>query len=507
MSVTLSTMLSLSCGLRLVLATILVLSAPSADDRALQAAVRHLRRAVVPRRDGSHLLLLASLRQMRDPTLRSFFYELSQQGNSLLRIHAILGLAEIDESGHIDPWLISQLDSPQARYAAIVNALQLNLIETAQMEELLGWDDLEAQPRAELLARLVAEGKAVDRAALKRLADNPSLDIAGTAAVTLVELGDSSVFDAYRGRVGAAPRAEQTRHLREMFAAAESYGFTSALDWIAETVNDPQTAPEVKTQGIATVLALDPQRGVVLWEAALGSQPSYATCVRYGLLLLEAGPSVPAEAYDRLPRGDPLIERMAAAGRAVSSGENVAAALNALIDLGHTNTTRWAMTVVEEIDGDQAKLVYEHLIDRVEGDPQRRDERAQLAHIAAAKLFEIDQDAVIERLNAAEDDSLTQQAILMGLLESKSEAAGEAARGIKRIGFGRADSLALILVAKHTKEPTVEELYQLGVIASGGGRVSEFLQAQAAWLYLKHTGKIEQALAATFADATSTGPG
>ena len=39
------------------------------------------------------------------------------------------------------------------------------------------------------------------------------------------------------------------------------------------------------------------------------------------------------------------------------------------------------------------------------------------------------------------------------------------------------------------------------LIAAGGGRISSVLQAQTAWLYLKHTRKIERALSETFADA------
>jgi hypothetical protein len=92
-----------------------------------------------------------------------------------------------------------------------------------------------------------------------------------------------------------------------------------------------------------------------------------------------------------------------------------------------------------------------------------------------------------------------QQAILLGLFETGSARAGEAAGALPRIGSGRADSLALLLQAKHAKTLAPDQLRQLGTIASGGGRVSAILQVQAAWLYLKHTGKTDQAIAAVFA--------
>ncbi|MHC4080525.1 MAG: hypothetical protein ACYS15_08485 [Planctomycetota bacterium] len=490
--------------LHLILALTLVFpAAAAASDRAVDASIRQLRRVVVPRRDGSHLLLLTSLRQLRDPTLRSFYYQLSQYGSPLVRIHAILGLAEIDESGQIDPWLISQLDSPEARYAAISHALMQDLIDTEHIEKLLEWDDLESKARGLLLAEQVARGGPPDREALAHLAEHPTLHIAGLASCVLAQLGDSAPFSAYRARVEALPRPESVRHLRVILGAVAEYKLDAVIDWVVDIVGSPDTDPEIVAEGIATVLVLDPPRGVSLWTRALGSSPGYGKCVRYALLLLKAGSTVPASAYDRLPKGDELIDAMAQAGEAISSGQDAAGDLIALLDMGHLKTARWAMSAVKELPEEQAARIYLHLLDGVDGDRRGRDERAELAMTATARLFEIDPETVTQRLAQVPDDSLTQQAMLLGLLESRSPAAGEAARGVKRIGFSQADSVALILIAKHAQPPSADELAQLGIVASGGGRVSEGLRAQAAWLYLKHTSKIEQALAETFADASS----
>jgi len=42
------------------------------------------------------------------------------------------------------------------------------------------------------------------------------------------------------------------------------------------------------------------------------------------------------------------------------------------------------------------------------------------------------------------------------------------------------------------------------VIAAGGGKISEMLRAQAAWLYLRHADRIEQALVNVFATAAES---
>jgi hypothetical protein len=329
------------------------------------------------------------------------------------------------------------------------------------------------------------------------------VDVSALAALALAQLGDVAPMSDYRARLDAMPPAERARHLQIMLRAIADYRLTGLADWVADLVAASETAPETAAEGVAALLVLDPERGVALWTRVLGAAPSYGKQVRFALMLLAAGADVPATAYDRLPEGDQLIDAMAAAGRAISSGEDAAGPLIALLDLGHLKSTRWAMDAAEQLPDDQAARIYAHLIDRVDGDARGRDERAELAMMATARLFEIDPDAVTERLDRAEDDGLTQQAMLMGLLESRSPAAGEAARRVKRIGFSAADSVALILIAKHADPLSEEELEQLGVIASGGGRVSDGLRAQAAWLYLKHTSTIEQALAETFADAGS----
>jgi hypothetical protein len=56
-----------------------------------------------------------------------------------------------------------------------------------------------------------------------------------------------------------------------------------------------------------------------------------------------------------------------------------------------------------------------------------------------------------------------------------------------------------LLDAKHSPALSDDELKQLGLVVSGGGRVSDVLQIQAAWLYLKHTNQVQAALGTIFA--------
>ncbi len=490
----------------LVLASaVIAMAAAAVSDRAVVASTRHLQSAVQRQPNGSDLLLLSSLRQLRDPRMRAFFLQLAQNGRPMARIHAILGLAEIDPSGHIDPWLISRLDFPDARYATVENAIQLDLIDTPQMKELLGWDDLEAKSRVLLYAQIMTRDEPVDRQALADIAAHTEMDVAGLAACLLAQLGDTETFDAYRTNLAKVPDDFRNRLLAGLWGAIRAYELNATLDWIAETIEQGDLRPEVVAQGVSTLLVLDPDRGAALWSQTLGVDPTYSRTVRFALILLGTGTAVPTSAYDRLSGDDPLLARMANAGRSLASGVDVASNLIELVDLGHAGTMRWVINVAELLDDEQAVRLYGHIIDTVEtGVADSAEARAQVAFVAAGRLFDIDPDGLVGRLDRAPDNSLMQEAILLGLLESTSSAAASAARRINRSGFSRADSLATILIAKHSQQLTPGELQQLGVIAAGGGQISEMLRAQAAWLYLRHADRIEQALVNVFATAAES---
>ncbi len=471
----------------------------STEDRAVEASLRHLRQTIAPQRNGADLVALFSLRQLRDESLRPFFYQLAQRGEPLVRVHAILGLGEIDETGHVDPWLITQLESSAGRYTVITNALKMELLDTEQIYQMLANDELEARPRVVLLAHLISESEPVDQQAVARLAASGNRSVAGLAACLLAQLGDNSGLSSYRAQLLTLPQRDRNRHLIDLLQAIGNYRLTAALDLGEDVLAAPGADDEVVRAGLATMLVLDPHRGVTLLNQYLTNDTSYSRYVRFALMLLEAGSDVPASAYDSLPTDDELLGRMARAGRAVSLGADASQPLIDLLSLGHARASRWAVVAAGQLDTAQATRVYEYLINAVDGDRRGRDERAELAMIATARLFEINPQAAIDELVKAEDDSLTQEAILLGLFDSRAPSAGEAARGVKRIGYGRADSMALILIAKHANRLTKRELRDLGVIASGG-RVSAVLQAQAGWLYLKHAGQLEQTLAMIFAD-------
>ncbi len=495
------------CGLWLtiILSQLIVPSAFAArpitlDDRATAASLRLVQKAITPQRDGEDLLLIFSLRQLRDPSLKSFFYQLAQQGGPAIRVHAILGLGEISENSQVDPWLIGQLDSAQARYTVIANSLQMDFLGSDQIKLLLENDQLEARSRITLLAEQVSNGEEVDRDALLRLVKNTNSSVAGLAACLLAQLGDKEHLTNYQSSLKTVSSPNQEKQLSSLFRAISEYRLTDALGLIDEVLIDSSSQNDVVLQGLATMLTLEPARGAVYFSRFFESETLNSNKVRYALLLLEVSAHVPIDIFDLLPADDQLLNSLANAGRAVRRGSDAIKPLMELLKLRHYRASRWALRAAKDLDTQQATEIYGYLLSSARTDRQYQNERAEMAMIAAARLFDINPEVVIDYLLEVEDDSLIQEAILMGMFDSASPEAGIAASRVKRVGYGRADSLALILIAKHAKKISVDDLNNLGVIASGGASVSDVLQAQAAWLYLKHSNLIETALADIFAD-------
>ena len=81
------------------------------------------------------------------------FYDLLQHDEWQVQVHALLGLAEIDEAEGLEPWLVTQID-PLAREQVIPNALDMNLLTIAGMKKLIEWDRLETRHHLLLRARV-----------------------------------------------------------------------------------------------------------------------------------------------------------------------------------------------------------------------------------------------------------------------------------------------------------------------------------------------------------------
>lgn len=481
----------------LLLATLLGFVQMATASDAVDASIRQIQKACLTQRNGSHLPRLAALRQLGDPTLRTLFERLLDHADWQVQVHAVLTLAELRTPQRISAEQVRRVDAV-AQEAIIANAIDLELLGPEQIEGFLEAGSLEPMATMMLMAERILAGEPVEIKTLREWTTLPDFRHAAMASCLLAMLGDTGPLIMFSNRLTGLSPAQYTQNLLLVLEMIRQYKIRLAKDWVARLIEGNDLHYEVEYRAVLTLLTLDPEAGLHHWRRRLGAHPNHRDSIRYGLLLVASGVSADPAEFDRLQENDELVDTIVRIGQADESSEARTRAMIDLLELGHRRSTEWLMSTLPDLDDETATRICLYLIDRLA--QNRRDRHTALAIQATTDLVEIDASRIERLLRQAEDDSIQQQAILLGLFQTDREFAGHAAASIKRIGFSRADSLALILMAKHDLELQPGDLETLGMIASGGGSLSEALQTQAGWLYLKRTGKLDDALSRIFSE-------
>jgi len=471
------------------------------DAAALDASIRTLSRAITVQRDNLHNELLRSLRALADPTLAPFFSRTIEQPDMYVRINGILGLAEVSDAKTLDPLALRRVESELERLQVIDQASVFGLLDAPTINRVLAWDDLEETPRLTLIGELVKAGQALgdsELAHLARLAESDKDTVRGLARMILSHVRDDrEPFAAYRSTLTALADRTRSQAIGWLLSDIGRYRLSRLLWWIEELLAEPEIEKSTVLAALAAAIHSDPARGNELLIEHARTNREHVHLVRLGLLLLAmvSEHDIPSESFEVLRDGEGLTEAIADFGVALNGGNDAVAAANALSDLDHWQSSSHLIFAVKKLQRPQQSLILRHLIGRVEKSDYRPDDRVALAIAATPRLLEADPDAVRSMLSGEVAlGGRLQEAILTGLLASREPVAQEMARLITRRGPGRAESYALLLIAKHADALTPEEFRDLGVVARGGGRLSPAFEAQAAWLYLKHAGRIDYAM-------------
>jgi hypothetical protein len=437
--------------------------------------------------------------------LRPLFLKLANSDDWLLQTHGILGLAELAPEKRADPWLIKRLaasretDARGDRGVTLLLAMDLDLLGPEQVPGILEWEDLRALPKIRLLCFLAGSGQTPDLTIVEPLAAHEDIEVAGLASCLLANFGTSEPLEAYLERLSKEDDRLRQQMLWLLCEGIDRYRFDGMLAFVKRETSTAAPDSRLAFAGLAAMLSLDPATGARRYADMLAAEPSMSTRIRCGLLVLRAGPGVPTSTWDGLAGEGQLADRLARAGKAIN-GPEAADALIALVDSGHQPSIEAVLDVTKKLDPSIGREVYGALIDRVDDDGANTAEVIANAIVAATRLMDLDADLVANLVRVAPDDGIRQEVLLHGLLASDSPRATEIVSGVRRIGAGRADSLALLVLARHAESLDVEDLRRLGVIAAGGRRVDSVLRVQAAWLYIRLTGRTEIAMSRIFSN-------
>ena len=161
-----------------------------AADDALDAAMYLLQKATAVNRSGTHHRLLKALRHLQDPTLAPLFTDLSQRDRPSLRVHGVLGLAELSANHQLDLQHLMEIDPPALQAELISSALDAELMSLDDCERVLQWKGIDRGVKLVLATRLVEAGRFEDVALLREAMRDDMPVRRAMAAALLVQMGD-----------------------------------------------------------------------------------------------------------------------------------------------------------------------------------------------------------------------------------------------------------------------------------------------------------------------------
>ena len=463
-----------------------------------ETALRPLKDALLSESEGQQHAAVIALRELRDPTLKPLFATLVAGDRWALRVDGILGLAELDASGKVDLAKVERLPGERDRDAAINAMLALKIADAAQIRAMLDWIDLPSSQRVLLAGELRRLGGSPDAALLARLASSKTPEVAGFASCILLDLKSpdaAQLAAAARAQIAALPAASRSAAVAQIAEASAADGLAGAGPFVAELLRLPDVADDARMRGIGSLLTLSPANAYPLLQAGIAADPSQASRMRHLAVLIASGARAPAEVWNGFANGDSMIDDLVAAGTALTAGDEKAA-YSRLVGLERRVVLRAALDGARRIGPSAERALALACLELVLKPGPTPPALSETLLLALFRLAEMAPEELRAPLNADGLDEPTREAFLMALLNAGTREAADVARTAKgktsRLGEGQ----IAVLVARNAESLTPAELDELMLVAGGGVKVALPVRQQAAWLWMKHAKRCDDAIAA-----------
>jgi len=470
-------------------------------DQTVDAAVWLLERATLVHRDGQHNVLLRSLRQMEDPRLEPLFSELTQRRHPGLKIHGILGLAELRDPPKLDMALVADIKDSAVQAQLLSAAIDSDLLTIEDAETLAGWPGLDPAVRVLVAGKLVAEGKQVDPALLNEAlaADNEALRAMATLLKLNIEQGDPIAmlkeFD-----LSESINRDRVRGL--LLQTAMKYEFDVIGPWAMRMLDEDDLDRAIGYQALRAAMMFDVEGAVNAWMHRFDTATdNIAERLRLAMLALDIAEHVHPAVFEAMIDDDiEEIRQIGRVGLAIRNDRPAGATVADLVKMNNLLASRWALQYAVDLSEDDPATARPMLTAVIEAagdtEPRFRAQRVEHAVLASQKLFENDPQAVgVLRGLFADSPLIVTEAMLMGLIRVTEGDPLPLVNAIDEFKSRTAESMALVIQAKHGQRLTDAQREQLSLIVRGGAGLQDPLRIQAAWAYLKHTQQDRVALA------------
>jgi len=469
-----------------------------ADDTA-DSAVWLLKKTTLVHRDGRHNILLRALRQMRDTRLKPLYSELVQKRHPVMQIHGILGLGEIDPKQQIDLALVADIKDTATQTQLISSAIEAELLTIDQARQMLQWPGLTEPVRVVITAFLVSEGEDVDLSKLNDALQSDKEAIAGMTALLRLQTGDKNAMRYLEElNKSKAPNLMQVQAM--LMQTAMRYEFDTIAPWAVKLAQQDELSKGLHMLAMRTALHFKAPEAGDIWATKFDGTTSPADRIRLAMIALDSADKLPPAIFDRMAQDNQkLIQQLGKVGKMIASDQDATDAILDLLDQNNLLASKWVLQYANDEPIEKAKPILVGIILAAEGEPNAPQFRAQrlenvvLATEAIAEKAD-DAPALIQAL-LEKVQMLTQEAMIMGLIRSEEGQPDKAIVDFDQFKSDTAESLALLLAAKHGRQLDNKELQQLGLIVRGGAGLQEPLRVQAAWIYVKMTDQDKVTLA------------
>lgn len=457
-----------------------------------EAAVLALRQAVTYQPSGVQHPRLVALRTLKDPTLKPVFEGLLDSPDAPMRLDGFLGLAELDAQRGADPELLRKLGDPALRTVALTECLGLSLLKPDAIRTMLAWDDLPAYDRALLVAELHRQGQAWELDLLRDAPASTLAEVQGLCALLALQKGDDARWRAFLVRLADLSDSDRLDLVTRLCDAARHYGVTAAAGPMLDLTRDSRAGDRIAA--IAAALRLVPSSGRAALLELARSDRSLRNLVQCGLLMLAADDAMQPEDFEAIRNGEGLPDALAEAGsRLRTPGADPSAAMATLMASSNRPASEWAVRQAAKLEGDMRRKLLLQTIDRLDSIDRPSMHDRLIAAIAAGQLFGSDPAELLTRATRDGGKGPVSEAIVAAMCDANSPEAAAFARMVRGKLPQRGESMALVTLAKASPTLSANELLELGRVAGGGGRVDEPVEMQAAWLYLRHANRVDQA--------------
>lgn len=474
-------------------------------DDVVDAAVYLLNQSTVVDRRGTHNLMLKAIRHLEDPATRPLFVYLSTSEHPGLKIHGILGMAELSPDKQVDLSLIAQIEDPAVQSTVITAAMDDELLTHEQAAQLIAWDGLADEVKVLVAVRLIEAGRFDNtEMLLGAMTNSKKLGGGALAALLLMQLDDPQGLVQLNQVVDPSDDPQRDPVRAMLLQTALRHEFEKSSPWALKIAKEPDVDPALGLLALRAAMRFSEPGSVELWQQRYQqAEASLADRIRLALTALHLSPWLGPDVFQTLERSDdPMLQAIGKAGIQIVNGSADAGdAITELLEFGHPMVNSWALGYAREhASAIDAQIILLGLVLAYEHSPQRgKARRLDEAIEATQALYEKSPDVTVQLLRPilteSDRDKLLNQAILLGLVRTRDVNAVDVVDGIEdQLNSADARGLALLLIARSDRPMDAGQMDELALLARGGGRLEDSLRIQAAWTYLTRTGDAQAAL-------------